>query len=595
MAEVEAIYLPARDDGRKQGVDEFLASGSSVEDLLALATTELREPPQQEEEEEAPYIQYRETPYDLVWDKPTREGTVPIPLANFRARITGDIVEDDGAEERRSFEIEAELNGRRSVFIIPAERYAGMSWPTEHLGAGAILAPGLGLKDHARAAIQRLSGQIPRRHLYGHIGWRRIGEEWVYLHAGGAIGPIPGIETSLGEGRLGDYLLPASPTDEDLKQAIGASLGFLEVAPPTITVPLLAAVYRAPLGEVVPVDLSVFLAGPTGTQKTELTAIAQAHCGAAFNGRYLPANWASTENALEKQAFAAKDAIFTVDDFAPAGTIYDVARLHRTADRLLRAQGNRSGRGRMRADTTLRAEYYPRGLILSSGEDVPRGQSLRSRVFVVEVSPGDVDLDVLTEMQQAAADGVLAAAMGRYLRWLAPQMEELKEKLPERRRQLRVEAAGAGSHARTPDAVASLALGLRGFLAFAVESGAIASAQAEELWVQAWEALVEAAEAQAEHQAGEEPTQQFVELLTACIVAGDAHAANAKTGEEPEDAERWGWRSRIVGSDDFAAEEWQPRAGASAGWMRTAPCCSSPAPPSPQPSAWPASRALAYP
>jgi hypothetical protein len=107
--------------------------------------------------------------------------------------------------------------------------------------------------------------------------------------------------------------------------------------------PLFAAVYRAPLGEMVPVDLSVFLAGPTGTQKTELTAMAQAHYGAAFNGRRLPANWSSTENALEKQSFAAKDAIFTVDDFAPAGTSNDVARLHRVADRLLRAQGNRSG------------------------------------------------------------------------------------------------------------------------------------------------------------------------------------------------------------------------------------------------------------
>jgi hypothetical protein len=107
----------------------------------------------------------------------------------------------------------------------------------------------------------------------------------------------------------------------------------------------------------VPVDLSLFLAGPTGAFKTELTAIAQAHYGSAFNGRHLPANWTSTENALEKQAFAAKDAIFVVDDFAPAGTSYDVVRSHRAADRLLRAAGNRSGRGRMRADTSLRPEY----------------------------------------------------------------------------------------------------------------------------------------------------------------------------------------------------------------------------------------------
>jgi hypothetical protein len=32
-----------------------------------------------------------------------------------------------------------------------------MGWPCEHLGAGAIVYPGLSLKDHARAAIQMLS------------------------------------------------------------------------------------------------------------------------------------------------------------------------------------------------------------------------------------------------------------------------------------------------------------------------------------------------------------------------------------------------------------------------------------------------------
>jgi hypothetical protein len=174
MANVAAIYLPAGEGETKQSVDDFLASGNSVDDLLALASTELHEPPQ-EGEEEAPPIPYRETPHGVVWDKHTKEGPIPKQLTNFTARITGDVVEDDGAEERRSFEIEAELHGCRSTFTIPAERYPGMNWPTQHLGASAILAPGLGLKDHARAAIQMLSGEVPRRHVYAHVGWRRIG------------------------------------------------------------------------------------------------------------------------------------------------------------------------------------------------------------------------------------------------------------------------------------------------------------------------------------------------------------------------------------------------------------------------------------
>src|SRR5829696_10262794 len=107
MAEVALIYLPDGESASKQGVDDFLASGNkSVEDLLELATTELQEPPTAEVEHETPPIPYRETPDGLVWDKHTKDGVMPTSLTNFTARIIGDIIEDDGAEERRAFEIE---------------------------------------------------------------------------------------------------------------------------------------------------------------------------------------------------------------------------------------------------------------------------------------------------------------------------------------------------------------------------------------------------------------------------------------------------------------------------------------------------------
>lgn len=44
-ATVKAIYLPSGPGGTKCGLDDFLASGKTVDDLLGLATTTLREPP----------------------------------------------------------------------------------------------------------------------------------------------------------------------------------------------------------------------------------------------------------------------------------------------------------------------------------------------------------------------------------------------------------------------------------------------------------------------------------------------------------------------------------------------------------------------
>ena len=49
--------------------------------------------------------------------------------------------------------------------------------------AGAVIFAGRGTADHLRAAMQLLSADVTARTVYGHLGWRRIGEQWAYLHA----------------------------------------------------------------------------------------------------------------------------------------------------------------------------------------------------------------------------------------------------------------------------------------------------------------------------------------------------------------------------------------------------------------------------
>ena len=107
--------------------------------------------------------------------------------------------------------------------------------------------------------------------------------------------------------------------------------------------------------------------------------------------------------------------LLVIDDFAPHGSQADVARMQRDAARVFRAQGNRSGPASMRPDGSLRPVKPPRGLILSTGEDIPSGWSLRARMLIIEVAAGDVDRDVLTRCQRDAAAGRYAAAMSAYL------------------------------------------------------------------------------------------------------------------------------------------------------------------------------------
>ena len=541
------IYLPVDPSGKKTGVDDYLVAGHTMDDLLALATPNLRSFPEEATEHNQPY---RATESGLWWHKPTQNGEVDVPLTNFSTRIIGDVAEDDGAEVRRRFDIAATLRGRSHHCSVPASQFANMGWPFEQLCAGAIVYPGFGLKDHARAAVQLLSGATPERRVLTHTGGRKVDAGWVFLHAGGTIGPIGTVSEIVVAlpSDLARFALPTPLTGDVLNEAIRASLALLDVAPDQVTVPCLAAIYRAML---VSIDFTLHLTGPTGAGKTELAALAQQHFGPTMDSRHLPASWLSTGNALEGLAFQAKDVLLVVDDFAPNGTSSDVQHYHREADRIFRGQGNQAGRGRMRPDGSLRPAKPPRGLILSTGEDIPRGQSLRARGLFLELGPNALDWQRLSGCQQDAASGRYAMAMAGYLQWLAADYETIQSTLHTETAALRDLLTGDRSHRRTPGIIADLAVGLRYFLRFSVACGAITDAEEQALWERCWTALLAAGAAQATHHQDAEPTRRFRQLLGACLGSGRVHLATTD-GDLPENPQAWGWRETSVGTGNSA-------------------------------------------
>jgi hypothetical protein len=478
-----------------------------------------------------------------------KEGSVPVALCNFTARIVEEVIHDDGAEQMRSLAMQGTLADGSALprADVPAGDFAGMGWIVPAWGTRAVVYAGTGKKDHLRAALQLLSGDVPRRTVFQHMGWRKIGAASVYLHGGGVIGAeelIKDIPVLLPE-PLAGFRFPSLLGGRELAEAVRASLGLLRLGPDQLTFPLLAAVYRAVLGDT---DFALHLAGPTGSFKTEAAALAQQHYGAGMDARNLPANWSSTGNALEALAFIAKDALLVIDDFCPTGSTADVQRYHKEADRLFRGQGNRAGRQRMRADASLRPPKPPRGLLVSTGEDVPHGQSLRARLLVLEVSPGDFGPQppdsnpTLTACQRDAAGGEYAASLAGFLRWLAPQYDAVRVRLRTEAAELSDRARADRQHARTPGIVADLALGLRYLLDFARFVGAINDRERTELWQRGWDALAEGAAAQAAHITNAEPAGLFLRLLWAAVASGYAHIADEQ-GNAPCEPHRWGWRS----------------------------------------------------
>jgi hypothetical protein len=486
------------------------------------------------------------------------------PLCNFAARIAEERERDDGVERTLTLVLEGTLATGQPLppAEVGAAQFAGMGWPVAAWGSRAVVYAGQGTKDHLRAAIQMLSGDVPRRRTYTHLGWRDVDGHTVYLHAGGAVG-APGVEVDAQvelEGTLARYALPTPPTGATLAAGVRASLAVLDTAPDSVTVPLLGAVYRAPLGDV---DFGLHLAGQTGAGKSELAALAQQHYGPDLDARNLPGSWSSTANALEGLAFCAKDAVVVVDDFAPEGSAHDIARYHAAAARLLRAQGNRSGRGRMRADGTLRPDRPPRGLIVSTGEDIPRGHSIRARALILELAPGALDWRRVTACQTQAAAGVYAQALAGYLAWLAADYTGRTTAYRAAHRRYRA-ALQTGGHRRTVDAGAQLLAAWELLATFAVEVGALTAADRDAL-LQRVEAGMQAALApQAAHQAQSDPVARFGELLTGLFVAGRAHVVDAATGDYPGDG--WGWETHThVGA--YGPETTHRPGGDRIGWV----------------------------
>ncbi|MFN8664880.1 MAG: DUF3854 domain-containing protein [Thermomicrobiales bacterium] len=566
-AHLHFVYLPPGPNGTKVGLDDYLAAGHTVADLLSLVATELRSPPADPAEGGSPYVA---TPQGIVYHRLTKDGSIDQHLSNFTAQIVEEIIVDDGVNERGELVLAGELAGGQPLpaITVPVARFDAMAWPLQQWGVRAIVAAGMGTKDRLREAIQQLSPDVSRRRVYEHSGWRKLPEVgWVFLHAGGAIGPdgpVPFVDVAL-HGAASRILLPDPPDGTALCDAVHTSLGLLELAPDRVMVPLLAAVYRSVLCEFAPADFTPFLVGPTGVYKSELSAVAMQHVGPGFDRLHLPAQWSATPNFLERIAFDFKDVPLVMDDFAPTGSATDVARLHGVADRVLRGVGNRGGRGRLNRDVLPRPDLPPRGLVIGTGEDVPKGHSLRDRVPIIYVEPGDVDTVRLSAAQQAGREGVLAAATAGYLQWLARHLEDLRGSLPERLAAFRARAHRDGVHARTPDAVAHLALGWSIFLQFAVAVDAVSTDEAEALVTRTWSALGEMATRQAHHHASEEPAQHFLELLGSALAGGFAHVASPD-GDAPLRWQSWGWRNATVGGDPYERPERKPQ-GTRVGWI----------------------------
>ncbi|HHW29933.1 MAG TPA: DUF927 domain-containing protein [Syntrophomonadaceae bacterium] len=484
----------------------------------------------------------------LCYEKICNDEVVTEKLCNFVAWQEEKRIIDDGSGElQQQFLMrgQTETNKKLPDVEIPASQFAGLSWIAANWSPRAIIRAGYKNKDQLREAIELLSQDIIERHIYTHTGWRQINGQWCFLHGGGAVGLDEPVEVMLAE-ELKRYILPDKT--ENIDEALQASLRTLNVGKKEVTYPLFAATFRAVLAEFLYPDFTLFLWGPTGKFKSTIAALFLSHFG-RFTTQTLPTGWTTSDNALEKLAFLAKDIPLVVDDFAPEKDRNINRQLERKANRLIRTTANRTGRARLRSDLTTVPGYVPRCLTMITGEQLPNSiQSIQARYLAVRFEEGSVDVDKLTAAQNESY--FYPHTMRAFIEWLLPQTNKLQDELTQTFLELRDKARDNG-HRRLAETVANLQIGIIFALRFFYDMGAINEQQLNDHLEQSWSVFCELAEEQARIIEQERPSVQFVAALQALLVQKKVHLACFHTGKEPDTPDEFGWEMSFdIGSPD---------------------------------------------
>lgn len=445
------------------------------------------------------------------------------PLCNFVARVTEDILKDNGAYTERFLRIQGRLNGSSLPLVTVQEsQFDGMLWTRKKWGVKAQIEKSIDkVERHLCQTIIKSSGKVPERIIYTHTGWREIDGQMLYLTAGGAVGR-PDIEVELPPPMLNKYRLPQP--EGDLKGAVTKSMELLLIADMKVTLPAFILPYLAVLNVFEDMTFTAWFIGRSGSLKSTLTALALSHFG-DFTQKNLRVSWFGTRTELEKLSFTAKDILFPIDDYAPPANPAEARELNKTVEYIIRSYANRQGKVRANPDMTSQETFYPRGLLVTSGEQLPPpGVSRSARILPIPIERSDFfndgreDYYMLTQAQKDRRQ--YPVSMSYYIKWIQANWKSVDEKFHTYIIKYLQGAPKEDIHLRLVETISLMQAGYRIFLDFAADSGVIKASSVNEHLESGCEILIGLLRGQSVRISSERPGERFIEVVKSLLSSG---------------------------------------------------------------------------
>ena len=459
-----------------------------------------------------------------------KNGSFERLLCNFVPWITAEITLDDGAETTTWIRMRGIHESGRPLpeIELSAAELAGFNWLAQRWGMDCILEVGKTVKDCVRHAIQTTAAGAEKKTVYAVTGWKNINGKWMYL--------MPGdeeITVNLPD-KMSGYVMERKCDPLDIQTA--ASLLWQSVAPEEIMLPLLSFTFLSPLNHFLKAagcepKFVLFLSGKTGSRKSTLAALMLSFFG-KFTASELPLSFRDTANSILHNAFALKDVLTCIDDLHPSSRMEE-QKMNGTAQAVMRAYGDRTGKGRLRADSTPMESRPPQGNAIITAEFAPDiGESGTARYFALELKEKDVDLEILTAFQKEAANGTLQRCMFAYTEWLRESFLFSDESVQKFQKYLHsrflfyrdsFRSNGIHCHGRVPETVAHLQIGMEFLLRFLYERGSFAEDWCNEIAERFQQILYQLAAKQAESIDEDKPTHVFIRKLFSLLESNQAH------------------------------------------------------------------------
>ena len=476
-----------------------------------------------------------------------RVGTNPMLLSNFVVYPTEEIITTDGVNEDSKIKIVGVLEEGKVLneTTVTASEFSSLDWIVKNYGVKPYITTGRHNRKFMLELIQKLSTNIPNKKIYTHLGWIENDEQWSYLHAGGCIGSQD-IEVNI-DPQLSRYSLDNKLDPND---AIILSMKLFEVASYEITIPLISLVFLAPLVSIVDPNNTpkfiIWMHGLTGSRKTSLAMCLLNHFGNFGNTPLM--SFRDTANSIEAKAHILKDTLLVLDDFSPALNGIEALKMNEIAERILRIYGDRVGRGRLNSNIELQKTFVPRGLALVTGEDIPKGTSSTARYIGIEVKKEDIDLEILTILQDNSES--LSRTMYAYIEYISQNISEVREFTDIEFKKCRQKYSNNALHGRIADAISWLDVAFKIYLKFIYEHMNIYEYDRDELISECDRVLSKLLDEQNNAYKTQEIEEVFIEAFVEAINTGKIYVMDLKLQHNDDELQMSNSKGTFVGYED---------------------------------------------